>query len=99
MKRTKILTVLAALLLILGLAACGMSKDGKENEGSKETGIASLLAADPAVLEAVVLLAAPPQPVSTPAQRARAVRATAALWMVRFLIFVRSFPVFEHDFC
>lgn len=39
MKRTKILTVLAALLLILGLAACGMSKDGKENEGSKETGI------------------------------------------------------------
>ena len=27
--------------------ACGMSKDGKENEGSKETGIASLLAADP----------------------------------------------------
>ena len=47
MKRTKILTVLAALLLILGLAACGMSKDGKGNEGSKETGIASLLAADP----------------------------------------------------
>ena len=47
MKRTKILTVLAALLLILGLAACGMSKDGKENGGSKETGIASLLAADP----------------------------------------------------
>lgn len=47
MKRTKILTVLAALLLILGLTACGMSKDGKENEGSKETGIASLLAADP----------------------------------------------------
>ncbi len=47
MKRTIILTVLAALLLILGLAACGMSKDGKENEGSKETGIASLLAADP----------------------------------------------------
>ena len=47
MKRTKILTVLAALLLILGLAACGMSKDGKENEGSRETGIASLLAADP----------------------------------------------------
>lgn len=47
MKRAKILTVLAALLLILGLAACGMSKDGKENEGSKETGIASLLAADP----------------------------------------------------
>lgn len=47
MKRTKILTVLAALLLILGLTACGMSKDGKENGGSKETGIASLLAADP----------------------------------------------------
>lgn len=47
MKRAKMLTVLAALLLILGLAACGMSKDGKENEGSKETGIASLLAADP----------------------------------------------------
>lgn len=47
MKRTKMLTVLAALLLILGLAACGMSKDGKENEGSKESGIASLLAADP----------------------------------------------------
>ena len=47
MKRTKILAVPAALLLILGLAACGMSKDGKENEGSKETGIASLLAADP----------------------------------------------------
>jgi len=47
MKRTKILTVLAALLLILGLTACGMSKDGKENEGGKETGIASLLAADP----------------------------------------------------
>ena len=47
MKRTKLLTVLAALLLILGLTACGMSKDGKENEGSKETGIASLLAADP----------------------------------------------------
>ena len=47
MKRTKILTVLTALLLILGLAACGMSKDGKENEGSRETGIASLLAADP----------------------------------------------------
>ena len=46
MKRTKILAVLSALLLILGLAACGMSKDGKENEGSKETGIASLLAAD-----------------------------------------------------
>lgn len=47
MKRAKMLTVLAALLLILGLAACGMSKDGKENGGSKETGIASLLAADP----------------------------------------------------
>lgn len=47
MKRAKMLTVLAALLLILGLAACGMSKDGKENEGSKGTGIASLLAADP----------------------------------------------------
>lgn len=47
MKRIKKLTVLAALLLILGLTACGMSKDGKENEGSKETGIASLLAADP----------------------------------------------------
>ena len=47
MKRTKMLTVLTALLLILGLAACGMSKDGKENEGRKETGIASLLAADP----------------------------------------------------
>lgn len=47
MKKTKMLTVLAALLLILGLAACGMSKDGKENGGSKETGIASLLAADP----------------------------------------------------
>lgn len=47
MKKTKMLTVLAALLLILGLAACGMSKDGKENEGSKESGIASLLAADP----------------------------------------------------
>lgn len=47
MKRIKMLTVLAALLLILGLTACGMSKDGKENEGSKETGIASLLAADP----------------------------------------------------
>ena len=37
MKRTKILAVLAALLLILGLAACGMSKDGKENEGSTFT--------------------------------------------------------------
>lgn len=47
MKKTKMLAVLAALLLILGLTACGMSKDGKENEGSKETGIASLLAADP----------------------------------------------------
>lgn len=47
MKRIKMLTVLAALLLILGLTACGISKDGKENEGSKETGIASLLAADP----------------------------------------------------
>lgn len=47
MKRTKMLTVLAALLLILGLTACGVSKDGKENEGSKETGIASLLTADP----------------------------------------------------
>lgn len=47
MKRTKMLTVLAALLLILGLTACGISKDGKENEGSKETGIASLLASDP----------------------------------------------------
>lgn len=47
MNRIKMLTVLAALLLILGLTACGMSKDGKENEGSKETGIASLLAADP----------------------------------------------------
>jgi len=47
MKRAKMLTVLAVLLLILGLAACGMSKDGKENEGSKESGIASLLAADP----------------------------------------------------
>ena len=51
MKRTKMLTVLAALLLILGLAACGMSKDGKENEGSKETGIASLLAADPKTMD------------------------------------------------
>lgn len=47
MKRAKMLTVLAALLLILGLTACGISKDGKENEGSKETGIASLLASDP----------------------------------------------------
>ena len=51
MKRTKMLTVLAALLLILGLAACGMSKDGKENEDSKETGIASLLAADPKTMD------------------------------------------------
>lgn len=51
MKRAKMLTVLAALLLILGLAACGMSKDGKENEGSKETGIASLLAADPKTMD------------------------------------------------
>lgn len=51
MERTKMLTVLAALLLILGLAACGMSKDGKENEGSKETGIASLLAADPKTMD------------------------------------------------
>lgn len=51
MKRTKMLTVLAALLLILGLAACGMSKDGKENEGSKENGIASLLAADPKTMD------------------------------------------------
>lgn len=51
MKKTKMLTVLAALLLILGLTACGMSKDGKENEGSKETGITSLLAADPKTMD------------------------------------------------
>ena len=43
------------------------------------------------MLEAVVLLAAPPQPVSTPAHRARAVRAAAVLRMLRFFILF-SFP-------
>jgi hypothetical protein len=42
--------------------------------------------AEPAVLEAAVELAAPPQPVRTPAQSARAVRAAAVLWRVRFLM-------------
>lgn len=39
MKRTKILTVLAALLLILGLAACGMSKDGKKMKAARKPGL------------------------------------------------------------
>ena len=88
--------VIGALLHIDGIDQSATFFAANSSASSPET---SLLAADPAVLEAVVLLAAPPQPVSTPAQRARAVRAAAALWMVRFLIFVRSFPVFEHDFC
>lgn len=47
MKTTKILTVLAAVLLILGLAACGMTKDGKKKEGSKNADVISLLAVNP----------------------------------------------------
>lgn len=47
MKTTKILTVLTALLLVLCLAACGLSKDGKDNGESKDTEISSLLTADP----------------------------------------------------
>ena len=49
------------------------------------------LAAELAATEEAVLEAAPPQPVSTPAHRARAVRAAAVLRMLRFLI-VFSFP-------
>ncbi|MDY4254827.1 MAG: TlpA disulfide reductase family protein [Oscillospiraceae bacterium] len=47
MKTTKILTVLAAVLLILGLATCGMTKDGKKKEGSKNADVISLLAVNP----------------------------------------------------
>ena len=47
MKTTKILTVLTAVLLILGLAACGMTKDGKKKEGSKNADVISLLAVNP----------------------------------------------------
>ena len=37
MKTKKFMAVLISILLILSLAACGMSKDGKENEGSTFT--------------------------------------------------------------
>lgn len=47
MKTTKILTVLTAVLLILGLAACGMTKDGKKKEGGKNADVISLLAVNP----------------------------------------------------
>ncbi len=47
MKTTKILTFLTAVLLILGLAACGMTKDGKKKEGSKNADVISLLAVNP----------------------------------------------------
>ena len=47
MKTKKILTVLIAFLLILGLAACGMSKDSKKDEKSKGAEIAALLATEP----------------------------------------------------
>ncbi len=47
MKTTKILTVLTAVLLILGLAACGMTKDGKKKDGSKNADVISLLAVNP----------------------------------------------------
>ncbi len=47
MKTTKILTVLAAVLLILGLAACSMTKDGKKKDESKNADVISLLAVNP----------------------------------------------------
>ena len=47
MKTTKILTVLTVVLLILGLAACGMTKDGKKKDGSKNADVISLLAVNP----------------------------------------------------
>ena len=47
MKRTKMLTVLAALLLILGLTACGTSKDNKKDDGNKKAEIAALMAMEP----------------------------------------------------
>ena len=47
MKTKKFMAVLISFLLILSLAACGMSKDSKKNEGNKDTEIASLLTADP----------------------------------------------------
>ena len=47
MKTKKLTAVLISFLLILSLAACGMSKDSKKNEGNKDTKIASLLTADP----------------------------------------------------
>ena len=47
MKTTKILTVLTAVLLILGLAACGMTKDGKKKDGGKNADVISLLAVNP----------------------------------------------------
>lgn len=43
MKTKKLTAVLISFLLILSLAACGMSKDSKKNEGNKDTEIASLL--------------------------------------------------------
>ena len=36
MKTTKILTLLTAFVLILGLAACGTSKDNNKNGGNKK---------------------------------------------------------------
>mgnify|MGYP000378220832 CR=1 FL=1 len=47
MKTKKLMAVLISFLLILSLAACGMSKDNKKNEGNKDAKIASLLTADP----------------------------------------------------
>ena len=47
MKTKKFMAVLISILLILSLAACGMSKDSKKNEGNKDAKIASLLTADP----------------------------------------------------
>lgn len=47
MKTTKILTVLTVFLLMLGLAACGMSKTDKNVDASKNTEIAALLATNP----------------------------------------------------
>lgn len=47
MKTTKILTLLTAFVLILGLAACGTSKDNNKNGGNKKAELAALMATEP----------------------------------------------------
>lgn len=51
MKTKRILTLLTAALLVLGLAACGTGKDSKKDDSGKKAEIAALLAAEPATAD------------------------------------------------